>query len=155
MDGAQADREAALHAPQSRGAGLGAGTGAAAVEQLSELCFRRSGRGANQSVGQDKDENPAVGSMNSHLYKKRKGGPATTSRTGLARAKDVKGAKARIRAVGICRFGADVHVPLCHRLHRELCGWVNRVRRTHGSVVKLLHRCGIEGVENTWRRALW
>src|ERR1700733_4377477 len=64
MDGAQADREAALHAPQSRGAGLGAGTGAVAVEQLSELCFRRSGRGANQSVGQDKDENPGVGSMN-------------------------------------------------------------------------------------------
>ena len=65
------------HAPESGRAGTGAGTGAVAVEQLSELCFRRRGSSANQSVGQDKDENPGVGSMNPHLYKKRKGGPAT------------------------------------------------------------------------------
>jgi hypothetical protein len=48
-----------------------------AVEQLSELCFRVRGRGANQSVGRDQDENPGVGSMSPHLYKERKGGPAT------------------------------------------------------------------------------
>ena len=56
--------------------GVGAGTGAVAVEQLSELCFRGRGRGANQSVERDQDENPGVGSMSPHLYKKRKGGPA-------------------------------------------------------------------------------
>jgi hypothetical protein len=28
-------------------------------------------------VGRDKDENPSVGSMSPHLYKERKGGPAT------------------------------------------------------------------------------
>src|ERR1700719_5129141 len=51
MEGAQADREAALYAPESGGARVGARTGAVAVEQLSELCFGGSGRGANQSVG--------------------------------------------------------------------------------------------------------
>src|SRR5579872_1354475 len=77
MDEGQAGREASLHAPESGRARAGARAGAVAVEQLSELCFRGSGSSANQSAGQDKDENPGVGSMNSHLYKKRKGGPAT------------------------------------------------------------------------------
>ena len=63
--------------PQSRSAGLGARAGAVAVEQLSELCFGRGGHGANQSVGRDKDKSPGVGSMSPHLYKERKGGPAT------------------------------------------------------------------------------
>ena len=60
-----------------------------AMEQLSELCFRRSGRSANQSVGPDKDENPAAGSMISHLYKKRKGGPATNCLSGSCSASGV------------------------------------------------------------------
>ena len=34
-------------------------------------------------VGRDKDENPGVGSMSPHLYKERKGGPATTLISGL------------------------------------------------------------------------
>ena len=50
--------------------------GAVAVEQLSELCFRGGGRGANQSVGGGQDENPDASSMSPHLYKERKGGPA-------------------------------------------------------------------------------
>jgi hypothetical protein len=35
----------------------------------------------SQSVGRDQDENPGIGSMSSHLYKERKGGPATTANT--------------------------------------------------------------------------
>ena len=34
-------------------------------------------------VGRDKDENPGVGGMSPHLYKERKGGPATTLISGL------------------------------------------------------------------------
>ena len=73
--------------PQSRSARVGAGAGAVAVEQLSELCFRGRGRGANQSVERDQDENPGVGSMSPHLYKKRKGGPAPTRNHERAAAK--------------------------------------------------------------------
>jgi REP element-mobilizing transposase RayT len=69
--------ETALHAPQSRKPGVGARTGAVAVEQLSQFCFRGRGRGANQSVGRGQDENPRPGCMSPHLYKKRKGGPST------------------------------------------------------------------------------
>jgi hypothetical protein len=47
------------------------------VEQLLELCFRGSGRGANQSAGQAKIRNPNVGGLSPHLYNKRKGGPAS------------------------------------------------------------------------------
>ena len=57
--------------------GLVRETGAVVVEQLSELCFRGRGRGANQSVGRGQDENRAASGMSPHLYKKRKGGPAT------------------------------------------------------------------------------
>jgi hypothetical protein len=46
------------------------------VEQLSELCFRGRGRGANRSVGRGQNENPDASSMSPHLYKERKGGPA-------------------------------------------------------------------------------
>jgi hypothetical protein len=56
---------------------VGAGTGAVGVEQLSELCFRGRGRRKNQSVGRGQDEGPHAGGMNPHLYKERKGGPAT------------------------------------------------------------------------------
>src|SRR5580692_1723704 len=77
MDGAQTDREAALYASESCGARISAGAGALVVEQLSELCFRRRGRGANQSVGRSQDKNSDAGCMSSHLYKERKGGPAT------------------------------------------------------------------------------
>jgi hypothetical protein len=49
------------------------------VEQLSELCLRGGGRGANQSVGRGQDEDLDARCMSPHLYKKRKGGPATNS----------------------------------------------------------------------------
>lgn len=45
--GAQAQGEIALYASESGEAGLGAGSRAVALEQLSELCFRRTGRRAN------------------------------------------------------------------------------------------------------------
>ena len=47
------------------------------MEQLLELCFRRRWRSPNQSVGRGQDENPDAGFMSPHLYKERKGGPAT------------------------------------------------------------------------------
>jgi len=77
MDGAQTDREAALHAPESGGARIGTGSGAVAVEQLSKLRFRGSGRGANQSVGRGQAKNRDASGLSPHLYKERKGGPAT------------------------------------------------------------------------------
>jgi hypothetical protein len=46
------------------------------LSRLSELFFRGRGRGTNQSMGRDQNENPGVGGMSPHLYKKRKGGPA-------------------------------------------------------------------------------
>ncbi len=64
---------------KSRETWIGAGTRAVALEQLSELCFRGAGCRADQSVGRSQDQNPEVGCMNSHLYKKRKGGPALPS----------------------------------------------------------------------------
>src|SRR5579863_970295 len=73
MDEAQTDREAALHAPESGGARIGAGSGAVAVEQLSKLRFRGSGRGANQSVGRGQAKNRDAGGLSPHLYKERKG----------------------------------------------------------------------------------
>jgi hypothetical protein len=42
----------------------------------SELCFRRRGPRANQSVSRGEDKNPDASCISPHLYKERKGGPA-------------------------------------------------------------------------------
>ena len=53
------------------------GTGAVAVQRLSELRLRRRGCSVNQLVGQGEEEKADADYMSPHLYKKRKGGPAT------------------------------------------------------------------------------
>ena len=70
----QAHGKVDLHASQSGDARVdaraGASAGAVAVEQLSKLCLRRSGRDAHQSVGRDSYENPDAVCMSPHLCKK-------------------------------------------------------------------------------------
>jgi hypothetical protein len=46
------------------------------LSRLSELCFRRRGRSAHQSVSRGQDKNPDTSFIGPHLYKERKGGPA-------------------------------------------------------------------------------
>ena len=63
LDRAQAHREAALHASQSREARLGARAGSVALEQLPFLCLRRSQVGCGQRVENPADENPSARGM--------------------------------------------------------------------------------------------
>ena len=50
-----------------------------AVEQLSEVCFSTEERGGNKSDGAKAKSNRDAGGMSPHLYKERKGGPATAA----------------------------------------------------------------------------
>ena len=57
---AQAAGEAAIHASQSGGARTGGGAGTVGVEQLSQLCIRRSWRGEDESVAGRSNEDSSL-----------------------------------------------------------------------------------------------